>query len=117
MARMNMRKFTGDVTIDETLWTHHEVEGARINWTKHESQVWVVGLVEIESGEAKCYIVEDRKTETLQRIIAMACDEGTCVHHDGWAPYNSVDYASMGMTHRENLERDLYGRLHRSYRI
>lgn len=53
-------KFTGAVTIDETLWTHSEIEGASTNWNRYDSQQWVVGLVEIESGNSKVYLVEDR---------------------------------------------------------
>jgi hypothetical protein len=37
---------TGDVVVDETLWTHSELEGAASNWNVFESQVWVFGLIE-----------------------------------------------------------------------
>jgi hypothetical protein len=69
IEKQSLTQFQGEVTIDETLWTHAEIEGGRTNWSRHESQQWVVGLVHLESGDAKVYLVPDRTAETLRQVI------------------------------------------------
>ena len=59
----------GEVVVDETLWTHEELEGAQSNWTIYDSQVWVFGLIEKNKPadarmpqHARVFVVPDRTT-------------------------------------------------------
>lgn len=50
-------------------------------------------------SNAKVFIVQDRTTPTLSRIIEKHCSAGTTIFHDGWAAYNRIDYNALRMHH------------------
>jgi len=77
----------GRVQVDEALFTHRAGPGRR-----GLRQVWVVGFLEEATGEAFCFVVNDRNSRTINQLIVNHCHPGTYLIHDGWQGYSRIPH-------------------------
>lgn len=84
-----------DVEVDET-----KLGKRKYNRGHRVEGVWVAVGIE-RTPERKIFLVplEDRTTETLDRVICDHVAEGSIVHTDGWSGYRHV-YDHLGLEHR-----------------
>ena len=59
--------------IDESLLSH--IDG---------HQVWVFGIIERRTGEARCWVVKDRSAQTLIPFIQEHIPPGSTIYSDGY---------------------------------
>ena len=78
----------GRIQIDEALFTHRAGTGRR-----GLRQVWVVGLLEERTSEAFCFIVQNRNSGTINRLIMNYIIAGSLIIHDGWGGYRRIPRA------------------------
>ena len=87
--------FSGEVEVDESLF------GRKCKYNRGNPakgvQIWIFGLVERASNRIILYPVENRKRETLLRVIQRHVAPGSTIFSDGWAAY--TDLNDMGYTH------------------
>ena len=75
------------VEVDESLFSH--LDG---------NQVWVFGLYDRKTGEARAFVVENRTADSLIPIIVDHVVPGARIYTDGWLAYSSL--SSHGFDHR-----------------
>ena len=75
----------GTIEIDEALFTHRAGPGRR-----GLRQVWAIGLVERRSGLGYVFIVPDRTSATINRLIRRYTLRGSLIIHDGWHGYTRI---------------------------
>jgi len=75
------------VEIDESLFSHINGE-----------QVWVFGLFDRRTSEARAFVVENRTADVLIPLIIANVTPGARIYSDGWAAYSSL--SDHGFDHR-----------------
>ena len=75
-----------------------------MNLNRHDSQVWVFGMVESQNrNNRKVFVFPDRRSETLFAIIRRHVSPGSVIHHDGALFYSAMDFDSIGVTGRRHV--------------
>ena len=94
-------KFSGEVEIDESVFGH------KMKYHKGKPnrgvKVWVVGLIERATNNIILYPVENRKEQTLIKIIQRHVEPGTQIFTDGWVGYrnlNELGYQHFTVVHK-----------------
>ena len=75
--------------------SHSNEDYSKTGW-----QQWVFGMISEESGEAKIFLIPDRKAITLEPLIQNNCNAGSIIHSDGWMAYSTMKWDEMDIEHR-----------------
>ncbi len=87
------------ISIDESLFIHWE-----------GIQVWVVGLINLNTDEIRLEIVENRDQQTMKTIIEKHICKGNIINADSWPAYNFLDNIDSGFLHNSyNHNRGIFG--------
>lgn len=85
------------VEIDESLFSH--ING---------DQVWVFGIYDRKTSDARVFVVENRSAEVLIPIIQANILPGARIYSDGWAAYSRL--SELGFDHRVVIHEEGFGR-------
>ena len=86
--RLAFKNANHHISIDESLFTHN-----------NGNQVWVVGLINIDTNSIRLEVVENRNSETMKEIIIKHAGEGNIINSDSWSAYNFLDNSDSGYQH------------------
>ena len=70
-----------NVCVDESLFVHNSVE----------EQIWVIGLIEVESKKIRLELVKERSSEVLKKIILHHVGINNTIITDGWEGYSWIN--------------------------
>ncbi|HRP37607.1 MAG TPA: IS1595 family transposase [Candidatus Dojkabacteria bacterium] len=90
------RNENGVVEVDETLFCH--IEG---------TQIWVFGILDRATREARAFVVKDRSSETLLTLIKEHVKPEVVVYSDGWQGYSRLE--ELGFDHRKVNHSQTFG--------
>ena len=65
--------------MDESLLVHNSVE----------EEIWVIGLINVESKKIRLELVKERSSEVLKKIILHHAGINNTIITDGWEGYNA----------------------------
>ena len=74
--------------IDESLFVHMDGK-----------QLWVIGIIFIESLNIRIEVSFERDTTTMKKIISKHIEQGNIIISDLWPAYNLLDDANSGYRH------------------
>lgn len=101
-----MPKFTGDIQVDETMWSHSPINFESMNiFTKHQRQLWIFGMIQKDGEIVKLFNVTNRTTATLKKLIQENVEKGSVVHHDGWAAYLGIPWAALKIKNKRHVKK------------
>ena len=108
------------VQVDETVIGHNQppVHPSALN-DNFPGIVWLLGIIEVETGRIKLFIIPNRTAETFTHIFTEHINEGTIVYTDGHLSYppavraihsvhrivnHSVGFRTIEGFHTNNIE-------------
>lgn len=106
---INGVKFSGIVEIDESLF------GKKVKYHKGNPsgmKIWIFGLLERSTNRIKLFPVDDRKKETLLKLIMNNVEMGSTIYSDGWSAYKTL--TTMGFKHYIVEHKYCFKRIYRS---
>ncbi len=85
------------IEIDESLFSHY-----------NGSQVWVFGIYDRRTSDARVFVVENRSADILIPIIQDNIVPGARIYSDGWASYSNL--SELGYDHRVVIHENGFGK-------
>ncbi len=111
----NKVKMKGVIEVDEAFIG----KGSKVyNWSSISTRKQpIIGLIERDTGMVRVFLVKDRKTETIRKLILDNVELGSTIYTDSWRGYNclseyytheSVDHSKReyvrGKVHTNSIE-------------